>query len=136
MSPKLVRAGALALAVIAMLCQGARHHADAAVQDYRFELAGQPTVSGGKSVLQVRLIHLPDGKPVVHAVIFERKADMAPAGMPTMTAPVSAVSEIAPGLYQFAVGPAMAGTWALTLAAKVQGKTGTVVGTVTVKLAK
>ena len=133
---RFVRAGAVALAILSMLGQAALHHADAAAQDYRFELAGQPTVSGGKSVVRVRLVHVPDGKPVTHAVIFEHTADMAPAGMPTMTAPVSAASEIAPGLYQLTVDPAMAGAWALALAAKVQGETGTVRGTLTVKLAK
>jgi hypothetical protein len=136
MSSKFLRASAAALAVIAMLGQAALHHAHAAAQDYRFALAGEPTVSGGKSVVQVRLMHMPNGKPVARAVIFEHTADMAPAGMPNMTAPVSAASEIAPGLYQLAIEPAMAGAWALTLAAKVQGETETVRGTLTVKLAK
>lgn len=133
---RFVRAGAVALAAIAVLCLAAPHHAQAGAQDYRFELVGQPTVSGGKSVARVRLVHAPDGKPVTNAVIFEHTADMGPAGMPTMTAPVSAASEIAPGLYQLALEPAMAGTWALTLSAKVQGETETVRGTLTVKLVK
>lgn len=109
----------------------------AAGPDYRFELAGKPQPSGdGKEIVGIRLIHLPDGKPVTDAVIFESRADMGPQGMPTMTAPIAALPAGGPGLYRFAVEPTMSGTWALTLAAKVQGETETVRGTVDVALVK
>jgi len=109
----------------------------AAAQDYRFELAGKPQPArGGKSIVSVRLVHVPDGKTVMDAVLFESKADMAPMGMPTMTAPIKAVPPAGGGVYRFEVEPGMAGTWALTLAAKVQGEAGTVRGSVIAELAK
>lgn len=109
----------------------------AAPQDYRFELVGKPQPArGGKSVVQVRLIRLPDGKPVADAVVFEAKADMGPAGMPTMTAPTKALPSKQAGIYQVEVEPGMAGPWAINLAAKVQGEAETVRGSVTAELAK
>ncbi len=76
-----------------------------------------------------------DGKPVPDAVIFESKADMGPAGMQEMTAPVRAMPPKG-GIYSFEVDPGMAGTWALHLAAKVQGEAETVRGTVNADLVK
>jgi len=111
--------------------------ARAAAQDYRFELAGKPQQeAGGKDVVPVRLVHVPDSKPVTDAVVFESKADMGPAGMPTMTAPVKPLPTTQPGVYRFEVEPGMAGAWAITLAAKMQGEAGTVRGSVTTDLAK
>lgn len=109
--------------------------ARAAAQDYRFELVGKPSVSAGKNTVQVRLVHVADGKPVSDAVIFESTADMGPAGMPTMPAPVKAMPPKG-GVYSFEVEPGMAGTWALHLAAKVQGEQETVRGTVNADLTK
>jgi hypothetical protein len=103
--------------------------------DYRFELVGKPQLSGQKDVIQVRLLHVPDGKPVTDAVVFESKADMGPAGMESMTAPVKALPAKG-GTYSFEVDPGMAGTWALHLAAKVQGETETVRGTINADLVK
>lgn len=103
--------------------------------DYRFELVGKPQLSGQKDIVQVRLVHVPDGKPVTDAVIFESKADMGPAGMESMTAPVKALPEKS-GTYSFEVDPGMAGTWALHLAAKVQGEAETVRGTINADLVK
>jgi hypothetical protein len=103
--------------------------------DYRFELVGQPQLSGQRDVVQVRLVHATDGKPVLDAVIFESKADMGPAGMATMTAPMKALPPKG-GVYSFEVEPGMAGTWALHLAAKVQGEPDTVRGTVNADLVK
>ena len=107
----------------------------AAVADYRFELVGKPQLSGQKDVVKIRLVHTTDGKPVTDAVIFESKADMGPAGMESMPAPVKALP-VKEGIYSFEIDPGMAGTWALHLAAKVQGETGTVRGTVNLELVK
>jgi hypothetical protein len=103
--------------------------------DYRFELVGKPQSSAKKDIVQVRLLHLADGKAVPDAVIFESKADMGPAGMDTMTAPVKALPAKG-SVYSFEVEPGMAGTWALHLAAKVQGEPDTVRGTLNVDLVK
>jgi len=72
---------------------------------------------------------------VPDAVIFESKADMGPSGMAAMAAPVKAL-QVKDGIYSFEVAPDMAGTWALHLAAKVQGETETVRGTVNADLVK
>jgi len=107
----------------------------AAATDYRFELAGKPQLSGQKNIVQVQLVHAPDSKAVPDAVIFESTADMGPAGMPTMAAPVKALPA-KDGVYRFEVAPGMTGTWALHLAAKVQGEPETVRGTVNADLVK
>lgn len=60
----------------------------AAAQDYRFEAAGPPVKSGKATIVKIRLMHLPDGKPVPGAVIFQTRFDMAPDGM---TAPAALV---------------------------------------------
>ena len=104
--------------------------------DYRFELVGKPRLVNQKDVVQVRLVHIADGKPVPDAVIFETKADMGPAGMETMTAPVKTMPAKG-GIYSFRdFDPGMAGTWALHLAAKVQGEAETVRGTINADLVK
>ena len=107
----------------------------AAATDYRFELVGKPQLSVGKDIVQVRLVSAADGKPMPDAVIFESKADMGPSGMAAMAAPVKALPS-ADGIYSFEVDPGMAGTWALHLAAKVQGEPETVRGTVNADLVK
>jgi len=68
-------------------------------------------------------------------VIFESTADMGPNGMPTMPAPINALPA-KDGIYSFEVEPGMAGTWALHLAAKVQGEAETVRGTINADLVK
>lgn len=109
--------------------------ARAAATDYRFELVGKPQLAGQKDMVQIRLVRVSDGKPVPDAVIFESTADMGPAGMATMTAPVKPMPAKG-GIYSFEVDPGMAGTWALHLAAKVQGEAETVRGTVNADLVK
>jgi hypothetical protein len=129
---RLIGAAALVCALVI-----ATAGAYAASGDYRFELAGNAErASGDKSIIAVRLIHTPDNKPVPGAVIIQTRADMGPDGMKEMTAPVKALPAKEPGIYLFEVEPGMAGGWMLTLAAKVQGETETVRGSVTVKLAK
>lgn len=103
--------------------------------DYRFELVGKPRLADQKDIVQVRLVRSADGKPVPDAVIFESTADMGPAGMASMTAPVKALPASG-GVYSFEVNPGMAGAWALHLAAKVQGETETVRGTLAIELVK
>ncbi len=127
---------AVALAFVAIALGGfSPSPALATPQDYRFELVGKPQLLAKKDVIQVRLIRIVDGKSVANAVIFESTADMGPAGMETMTAPVKALPPKA-GIYSFLVDPGMAGVWALHLAAKVQGEQETIRGTVNADLVK
>lgn len=109
----------------------------AAGRDYRLEVAASPEkAADGKSVVSVRIVHVSDGEPVPGAVVIQTKVDMGPSGMAEMTAPVKPLGEAGPGIYRFEVQPGMAGTWALTVAAKVQGEPDTVRGTLTVDLAQ
>ena len=103
----------------------------AAASDYRFELASARPVGPGRTEVSVRLLRVSDSKPVPDAIIFQTKADMAPAGMPTMTGGVTAQGGQQPGVYRFHVETGMAGSWALTLSAKVQGEPETVRTTLT-----
>jgi hypothetical protein len=132
MFPSRAFAGAAALACsLAFIASTAT----AKPADYRFEVIGKATASGGKDTVRIRLVHLPDGKALTDAVIFEAKADMGPAGMQAMTAPVKSLPG-KDGIYVFEVEPGMTGTWALHLAAKVQGEADTVRGTVNADLVK
>jgi YtkA-like len=102
----------------------------AAPNDYRFELVQAQPVSPGKTAVMVRLVHVPDSKPVAGAVLFDTKTDMGPSGMAEMTGKVSPLPSDQPGIYRFQVETGMAGKWQLALGAKVQGEPGTVRGTV------
>jgi YtkA-like len=102
----------------------------AAPNDYRFELVQAQPVGPGKTTVTVRLVHVPDNKPVAGAVLFESKADMGPGGMAEMTGRVSPLPADQPGIYRFQIETGMAGKWALNLGAKVQGEAGTVRGIV------
>lgn len=105
-------------------------------QDYRFEMVGKPQPSAAKQVVLVRLVHTPDNKSVTDAVLFESKADMSPMGMAIMIAPITWSPSAQAGLYRLEIEPGMSGTWAINLAAKVQGEVATVRGTITTDLVK
>jgi YtkA-like len=102
----------------------------AAPNDYRFELVQAQPAGSGKTNVTVRLVHVPDNKPVPGAVLFETKTDMGPGGMAEMTGKVSSLSSDQPGTYRFQIETGMAGKWALNLGAKVQGDAGTVRGSI------
>jgi len=102
----------------------------AAPNDYRFELVQAQPTGPGKTAVTVRLVHLPDSRPVAGAVLFESKTDMAPGGMAEMTGRVSSLPSDQPGIYRFQIESGMAGKWQLALGAKVQGEAGSVRGSV------
>ena len=108
----------------------------AGAQDYRFEAAGPPVKSGRATVVKIRLVHIPDGKPVPGAIIFQTRFDMGPDGMENMTAPAKLVRSNDTNLYQLELEPQMGGNWALSLSAKVQGETETVNGSVPITIPK
>lgn len=126
-------AAAFACAIIVAFIPSA---AIAAAQDYRFEAAGRPVKSGKSTVVKIRLVHIPDGKAVPGAVVFQTRFDMGPDGMESMTAPAKLVRSNDPNLYQLEVEPQMGGNWALSLSAKVQGETETVSGSVPITIPK
>jgi hypothetical protein len=110
-----------------------------AAKDYRFELAGTAQKERkGTSIVSVKLVHLPDNKPVPGAIVIESRADMSPIGMAAMKGPTKALGEQPPGTYRFEVDNGSvwkkSDNWALTLAAKVQGESETVRGSIVVRL--
>lgn len=123
-------AGACLIATGALLAVPVR----ATPADYRFEVAQVQPAGPGKSNITLRVVHVPDEKPVSDAVVFQSTADMGPAGMPTMTAPVKAMPASQPGLYTFQIETGMAGNWELKLAAKVQGEAETIRATLPITL--
>lgn len=99
---------------------------------YRFERIGRPVQNGGigkmhqadsRSIVKVRLVHVPDGAVASGATLTKVGATMAPDGMPEMTARVSALSRN-DGTYRLWVHPTMAGNWAVQLAADIPGAKG------------
>jgi len=129
----LARAAAAALlgAVLSVPALPAR----ADVKDYRFELV-QPDAKVGEAILAVRLVDRRTGKPVPDAVVFARRLDMAPDAMEEMATKVEQVPSTEPGIYRFKAHLGMQGRWRLSLAAKVQGETGTVEDDLIVQAAK
>ena len=124
------------MGAVVALAIGVSSGVHAAPQDYRFELDGQPVKAGAKTVMKVRLVHVPDGKPVAGAIIIQTRFDMGPSGMKEMAAPAKAMPGDTGGVYQVETEPSSPGDWALTLAAKVQGEAQTVRGTVNVAVPK
>ena len=120
--------------VVAMSLTSAVALAD--VKDYTFESVAAEFKKGDDVVVAVRLLHKPTGKPVADAVIVRTRIDMAPDGMADMVSPVAAVPGSEPGVYAFKTDLPMAGRYLLSVAAKVQGESETVVGKVILKAVK
>lgn len=114
-----------AVAFGAALLMGMARSAVADTKDYEFQLLDKD-VKMGAAVISVKLVHKPSGRAIGDAVIFAKRIDMGPDGMEMMAAPIEAVPSSEPGVYRFKTELGMAGQWALSLGAKVQGETGTV----------
>lgn len=112
-------------ALAAALSMAAFSAAFADIKDYEFQLVQTDIKQGDGAVIAVRLFDKRSGKAVPDAVIFTTRIDMAPDGMPTMTAPIAALPSTEPGIYRFRTNLMMEGGWQLSLAAKIQGETGT-----------
>jgi hypothetical protein len=125
---QLSRGVRLSAVLITLLTAG---NALAAGKDYSFEVVKAAPAGPHLTDVTVKLIRVTDGKPVPGAVIFQTKTDMGPSGMGDMTGKVTPQPADPSGLYHFRTETGMAGKWALTLGAKVQGETDTVRGTVT-----
>jgi len=121
----LKNAAALAALIgFAWIAIGSPARAD--VKDYEFQLVQSQVKTGDGGIVAVRLVNKKTGKPVLDAVIFAKRIDMAPDGMPTMEAPIELLPSTEPGIYRFKTNLSMVGGWQLSLGAKVQGETGTV----------
>lgn len=111
--------------VMAAAMTSAMGNAYAAVDDYVFESLQTEVKQGDDIVVAVSLKNKATGEPVSNAVIFARRMDMAPDGMRSMTADLEAMPDTEAGIYRFRTNLAMQGRWQLSLAAKIQGQTGT-----------
>lgn len=87
---------------------------------YKLELL-TAKVPAGPASLVVRFVD-GNGKPVPGAVVTATRLDMSPAGMASMTAPVTTAEGAKPGLYRFDANLTMPGRWALTVVAKAPGQ--------------
>jgi hypothetical protein len=122
-----LRRAALIAAIVGLLGTAFAPAILADIKDYEFQLV-KSEVKVGDTIVSVRLVDKRSGKPVPNATIFTKRIDMAPDSMPTMTAPIESLPSTEPGVYRFKTNLSMAGGWQLSLAAKVQGETGTVEG--------
>lgn len=116
---------ALSAASFMLAFAGAAPPLRAEIADYEFQLVQDEVKQSENATLAVRLLHKPTGKAVPDAVIFARRLDMEPDGMAAMKAPLEPLPSPDPGVYRFKADLAMDGNWRLSLAAKVQGETGT-----------
>ena len=116
-----LRAAAFGAALLALVSTAAM----ADVKDYEFQLVDKE-VKQGEATIAVKLVHKTSGRAIPDAVIFAKRIDMGPDGMAAMTAPLEPLPSTEPGVYRFKTDLTMAGNWALSLGAKVQGETGSV----------
>lgn len=121
-----IRARAAAAALIGLSLVGAPRFAFADIKDYEFQLMDPTVQAGADKIVTVKLMNKKTGKPVLDAVIFASRLDMAPDGMQEMVTKVTPMPGTEPGTYRFKANFSMAGRWQLSLGAKMQGETGTV----------
>jgi hypothetical protein len=128
-----MKQAAVAAAFGMALASGSVLSAQASAGDYEFQLVSKELKAGAPAEITVRLVHKPDGKPVPDAVIFTTRLDMGPDGMEEMATPVQTLPGGERGIYAFKAKLSMAGGWAFSLAAKVQGEPETVQGKLLLK---
>jgi hypothetical protein len=134
---KLFTSKRVAAAIVAgFAILNAAQQARAAIGDYEFQLVDPNVKVGPDSLITLRLADRRSGKPVPDAVIFATRLDMGPEGMQEMATKVTPVPGAVGGTYQFKANVSMAGGWALSLGAKIQGETGTVQGKLEFKASK
>ncbi|MHB1206866.1 MAG: FixH family protein [Rhodospirillaceae bacterium] len=121
-------ASAAAMAVLGLMILPVSSFA--AGQDYKFELVAAKPADNNQTDVSVKLIHIPDAKPVTDAKIVPAKMDMGPSGMAGMSGKVAPQDIGKDGLYHFLAAGGMAGKWQLTLDATVKGEPDTIHGSV------
>ena len=126
MRTQVVAVFGLGLAALA----GASGSAMADPRDYRFEAVQKDVPASPNATVAVRLVHVPDGKPVADAILFQPKMEMPMDGMAPMVTPVKAAAPDGKGVYPFTTDFSDPGPWNLTVSAKVQGEPATITGTV------
>lgn len=132
--PKAARS--LRAALIGLALALPANAAFAEIADYEFQLVDAAIRTSPDAIIAVRLVNRLTGKPAPEAVIFTTRLDMAPDGMQEMATKLTAIPSAEPGTYRFKANVSMAGGWQLSLAAKVQGETGSVTGKLVVMATK
>lgn len=122
------RVAGVAIAVWGVSLVASATLTSAAPGDYRFEAVEVQASGPGKTTVGVRLVHVPDKKPVEGAQIVEARTDMGPSGMPERSGKVTPLASDRAGLYRFLIETGMAGKWELILTAKPQGEAGPIGG--------
>jgi hypothetical protein len=112
--------------VIGFAVAGTAAPARADIKDYDFVLVESEVKAGDGAIVTAQLVHKPTGRPVTDAIVFARRIDMEPEDMAAMTSPLEPLPHEEPGVYRFRTNLSMEGSWRLSLAAKIQGETGTV----------
>lgn len=123
----------VSLAAIMLAAGAYSGSAYAAASDYRFDMVGEPVRSATQTTITIRLTHIPTGRAVTDAVIFQTRLEMPMQGMAPMAGRVSAAQPDGQGQYRFTAETAMAGEWRLSLAARVQGESEVVRATLMIR---
>lgn len=100
----------------------------AGANDYVFEPVKTEIKSSNVATIAVRLLHKPDRTPVIGAAIVQMRIVMAHNGGAEMDAAFVPLASPGPGVYAFMAPLTMAGSWFLSISAKVPGESETVVG--------
>ena len=128
---RLPKASAIAVLVAVVATAGIWSVAGAGSQAHKFE-AVSAEISVGESVrIEVRLLD-PNGKPVPagNVGVVSTRLDMGPDGMAMMDTPLTPVPAEAPDIIAFETKIVMAGRWALTIEAEIDGVPAPVKGVV------
>src|SRR3712207_3096771 len=120
--PHFLRNAAAFFALLAKILLVAPSIARAEPQDYRFELVGEPTLTGRTFTFAVRVARLADESTVTDAMIEAVDYNMTPEGMAGSNE-VRPLPVTEPGISTLEAGPEMPGRWELVLRARVLGET-------------
>ena len=125
-------AGTAAIVLVAMLAAALwSHQSSAADANGPHWEAVSAEVSAGQNVrLTVRLMDANSNVIAAPITVTSTRLDMGPENMATMTAPLRPVPSTEPGTLAFETDLTMAGRWALTISATVEGYPEPVAGTV------
>ncbi|CUW42000.1 conserved protein of unknown function (YtkA like domain 25-108) (plasmid) [Magnetospirillum sp. XM-1] len=99
-------------------------------KDYRFEAVDSQVTVSPTATMAVRLVHVPTGKVVTNAIVFQPKMEMPMGNMAPMPTKVVPSAPDGKGVYPFTADISMAGPLTLTVSAKIQGEATTVTGSV------
>ena len=103
--------------------------------DYVFEPAKTEIKSSNAATIAVRLLHKSNERPVTDAVIVQTRIVMAHDGGAEMSTAFVPLANPEPGVYAFMAPLTMAGSWFLSISAKVPGGgPETVVGKITFRV--